>query len=101
MTCTTMVRSGGSSCLFLSFGGCGTNASRPFGVSGVMTMKMISSTSITSTMGVTLMSELYAWFFFANAMCQAPRVLPAAALLQEVVHQFAGGVVHFHVKRFH
>src|SRR5438270_5309726 len=56
MTCTTMVRSGGSSCLFLSFGGCGTNASRPFGVSGVMTMKMISSTSSTSTNGVTLMS---------------------------------------------
>ena len=30
----------------------------PFCNMGVMTMKMISSTSITSTMGVTLMLEL-------------------------------------------
>ena len=30
----------------------------PFCNMGVITMKMISSTSITSTMGVTLMSEL-------------------------------------------
>src|SRR3982074_1396601 len=33
-------------------------ASRPFGVSGVMTMKMMISTSNTSIMGVMLMSAL-------------------------------------------
>ena len=54
-TWTTMVRS--LSCCFCGFfGGCGTKASRPFGVTGVMTMKMINSTSSTSISGVTLMS---------------------------------------------
>ncbi len=47
----------------------------PFCSIGVMTMKMISSTSITSTMGVTLMFE---FTFepssrFASAMVQSPR----------------------------
>src|SRR5581483_7563646 len=56
MSCTTMVRSIGSLCLVWSFGGCGTSASRPLGVSGVITMKMMSSTSSTSISGVTLMS---------------------------------------------
>src|ERR1035437_2013801 len=57
-TCTTMVRSllGGVFCW--SLGGWGTSASRPFGVSGVITMKMMSNTSKTSIIGVTLMSAL-------------------------------------------
>ena len=38
-------------------GGCGASTSRPCGVSGVITMKMISSTSSTSISGVTLMSH--------------------------------------------
>src|SRR5581483_4580525 len=38
MSCTTMVRSIGSLCLVWSFGGCGTSASRPLGVSGVTLM---------------------------------------------------------------
>src|SRR5947209_13167907 len=50
-----MVLSDGSGCLFL--GGCGTSASSPLGVRGVITMKMMSSTSSTSTSGVTLMSD--------------------------------------------
>src|SRR5205085_6347752 len=54
-TCTTMVRSFGGGCFCFSLGGYGTRASKPFGVSGVMTMKMISSTSSTSIRGVTLM----------------------------------------------
>src|SRR5580765_5652804 len=89
----------------------------PFWSIGVMTMKMISSTSITSTMGVTLMLE----FTFepssriANDIVQPPRYvrnrqctdarnrLPAdgSATLQEVVNQLAGAVVHFHVEGFH
>src|SRR5260370_853956 len=121
------------------------SASEPFGVSGVITMKMISSTSNTSTIGVTLMSEvtLAASFRFANAMefvscvrlpqrgdhlmllllpkicsveSQARRpslhrsnswvrtaaLGPAhAPALQEVVDQFARGIIHLHVDRFH
>src|SRR5437868_6398963 len=53
-----MVRSFGGGCFCWSLGGCGTRASRPLGVSGVMTMKMISSTSNTSISGVTFMSEV-------------------------------------------
>ena len=42
--------------VFWSFGGgWGTRASRPFGVNGVITMKIISSTSNTSISGVTFM----------------------------------------------
>ena len=49
----------------------------PFCNMGVTTMKMISRTSITSTMGVTLMSELTfaPSFRFANAIAVSP-VLP-------------------------
>src|SRR5260370_8224020 len=112
---------------------------------GVTTMKMISSTSITSTIGVTLMSEvtLAASFRFANAMefvscvrlpqrgdhlmllllpkicsvesqarrpslhrsnswVQTAALGPAhAPALQEVVDQFARGIIHLHVERFH
>src|SRR5690348_5410159 len=56
--CTTTVRSFGVVVCFWSFGGCGTSASRPCGVRGVITMKMISSTSSTSIRGVTLISAL-------------------------------------------
>src|ERR1035441_4883129 len=118
----------------------------PFCNMGVTTMKMISRTSITSTMGVTLISELIfaPSFRFANAIARYLRTsaaglfcsrgpnrlcahagkarrrkppapdkhltanqtepfLPSdvAALLQEVVDQFAGRVVHFDVERFH
>src|SRR5690349_14956938 len=38
-------------------GGCGTRASSPCGVSGVMTMKMMMSTSSTSIIGVILISD--------------------------------------------
>src|SRR6516225_8106351 len=87
----------------------------PFCSIGVMTMKMISSTSITSTMGVTLMLE---FTFepssrFARPIVQPPFIgirynctalrLPAdgSATLQEVVNQLARAVVHFHVEGFH
>jgi hypothetical protein len=39
-------------------GGCGTSVSRPFGVKGVMTMKMMISTRSTSIIGVILTSDL-------------------------------------------
>src|SRR5208337_5065604 len=49
-----------SGCCFWSFGGgWGTNASNPLGVSGVITMKMISSTSNTSISGVTFMFAVW------------------------------------------
>src|SRR6202011_6099048 len=89
---------------------------------GVMTMKMISSTSITSTMGVTLMSDTGggACFFSiydsslrreqhgVNRTRAAPEIqlarLPllhhgALRALQEVVDQLGARIAHLHVKR--
>src|SRR5690242_19613226 len=71
----------------------------PFCNMGVITMKMISNTSITSTMGVTLMLELtFAPSFLTEiAMlnsCGLPPRHAAAGALQEVIHQFARRVVH-------
>ena len=43
--------------LLVGGGGCGTSASSPFGVSGVITMKMMISTSSTSIIGVMLMFD--------------------------------------------
>src|ERR1700687_876683 len=66
-----MVRSG---VLFLGAfggGGGGISASRPFGVNGVITMKMMSNTNSTSMSGVTLMF----------ALCPPP--LPNAILMVE------------------
>src|SRR5579863_299939 len=54
-----MVRSGVSFFGAFGGGGCGTMASRPLGVSGVITMKMISRTSNTSMSGVTLIFALW------------------------------------------
>ena len=56
----------------------------PFCNMGVMTMKMISSTSITSTMGVTLMLELTLMPSFRNASAievQPPRRLETVSQL--------------------
>src|SRR5215470_10305936 len=45
-------------------GGCGTAASRPFGVNGVIVIKITSSTSRISMNGVTLISAFAEIFFF-------------------------------------
>src|SRR5207302_2205991 len=45
--------------LLLGGGGCGTSASNPLCVGGLMTMKMINNTSSTSINGVTLISEVW------------------------------------------
>src|SRR5579871_2232240 len=73
---------------------------------GVMTMKMMSSTSITSTMGVTLMLELTLLpsLRIASAISSNSSRLPLPAdltALQEIVDQLARAVVHFHVESFH
>src|ERR1051326_2037751 len=57
-TCTTTVRSV-SVLGWFGGGGCGTSASSPLGVSGVMTMKIIRSTRRTSMSGVTLISAVW------------------------------------------
>src|SRR6266852_5290681 len=57
-TCTTTVWfSSSTSCFWLGFG-CGTRVSSPLGVSGVMTMKMIRSTSKMSISGTTFISAI-------------------------------------------
>src|SRR5580692_4062364 len=71
INCTTIVRSGVLFLGALGGGGWGTSASRPFGVNGVITIKMMSSTSSTSISGVTLML----------ALCPPP--LPIAILMVE------------------
>src|SRR3954452_15805676 len=53
-----MVRSFCGGCFCGSFGGCGTRASRPLGVTGTMTMKIISNTSRMSIIGVMLISPI-------------------------------------------
>src|SRR6516165_10421770 len=53
-----MVRSFCCCCCWGFFGGCGTRASSPFGVTGTMTIKMINRTSRMSIIGVTLMSPI-------------------------------------------
>src|SRR5215469_2435343 len=74
----------------------------PFCNMGVITMKMISNTSITSTMGVTLMLELTLRPSFRTTIAMVLLLrLPPVAALQEIIHQFAGGVIHLHVERFH
>src|SRR5262245_66302694 len=57
-------------------GGCGTAASRPFGVNGVIVMKITSSTSRISMNGVTLMSALAEIFFFPFFMVVPPTFAP-------------------------
>src|SRR6266571_6373259 len=69
----------------------------PFWSMGVTTMKMIRSTRHTSTSGVTLMSDLTSP---AEPLptCMGPYPLPPdrdVLLLDEVVHQLGGRVVHF------
>src|ERR1700722_10994110 len=87
---------------------------------GVMTMKMMSSTSITSTMGVTLMSATGggAFFFsipksfrrrgaeykprpFRIQLASRTLLRGAGALhtLQEVIQKLGAGVTHLHVER--
>src|SRR5579863_2193257 len=63
---------------------------------GVITMKMIKSTSMTSTMGVTLISETAPsdWVFFGILL------LPALGALDEIVDQFGRGIVHLDIERF-
>src|SRR5208282_2512684 len=92
---------------------------------GVITMKMISSTSITSTIGVTLMSDVTegaSGFFIQNSsfsrsagarrpggaartgiqLAKGISLLTRAGFLRpldEVIEQLRTGVAHFHVKR--
>src|SRR5260370_14996823 len=54
-----MVRSGVLFLGALGGGGCGTSASSPLNVGGLITMKMINNTSNTSMSGVTLIFALW------------------------------------------
>src|SRR5579863_5206553 len=65
----------------------------PFDNMGVITMKIISSTSMTSTSGVTLISDTAAGALGLWAMLPSP-----AAALQEVINQLGRRVVHLHVE---
>src|SRR5215831_18948523 len=57
-------------------GGCGTAASSPFGVNGVIVMKITSSTSKISMNGVTLISALASIFFLTFFILVPPTCGP-------------------------
>src|SRR4029434_1988679 len=71
LTMIVLLRSFGSGGGLPGGGGCGTAASRPFGVNGVIVMKMTSNTSRMSMNGVTLMSPLGDAFFLATLLLMA------------------------------
>src|SRR5499433_1755353 len=74
VTCTTTVLFSRSwFCCWFGFG-CGTNVSKPFGVSGVMTMKIIKSTSKISMSGTTFISAI-------APPLLSPTCIPIASLL--------------------
>src|SRR5205085_1021044 len=79
-------------------GGCGTAASRPFGVNGVMVMKITSNTSRISMNGVTLISALAAIFFlpFFIVPCLLPADLVVQALGQHanLIYACVADIVH-------
>src|SRR3984893_2033945 len=144
VTATNSASSLSASCMSVGLLTLAISTGTPCCNMGVTTMKMMSSTSITSTIGVTLMSEVTfaASFRFANDMefrllralavadaklaggvpdvparldgrtpvppslsnswVQPSALGPAhAPALQEVIDQFARGVIHLHVERFH
>src|SRR5947207_115918 len=91
---TTCVRSGGGGS-FISSGGVSSGTRTPisFSISGVSTMKMIRSTSTTSTSGVMLMSERGPFL----APTSMPILAPALQLFggeRDALELGLGGEVH-------
>src|SRR4029453_8730321 len=103
----------GSSLRSLVLPALGSTTSTPFCSSGVITMKMISSTIMMSAMGVTLMFAIgppllpptaidMGWLLRASRR-RAPRrrarpLVARLALLDELVEQLRAGVVHLDVE---
>src|SRR5882757_1409715 len=81
MTETSSASSLSASCIGVGLFTLAMSTLMPFCNMGVITMKMISSTNITSTIGVTLMSELTLApsFRLANAIDFSVEQLPAAS----------------------
>src|SRR6185503_1663388 len=91
----------GSSLRSLVLPAFGSTTSTPFCSSGVITMKMISSTIMMSAMGVTLMFAIGPPLLPPTAidMLMAPSCVAARlALLDELVEQLRAGVVHLDVE---
>src|SRR5438552_3320613 len=105
---TTCVRSGGGGSVIWSGGmSSGTRTPISFSISGVSTMKMMSSTSTTSTSGVMLMSErtppllptsipiclrLHSRMLRGLERARVGERLVETAFLEEEVDQLVGGV---------
>src|SRR5215471_8070680 len=92
MTIVLFVSSGGGG--VPGGGGCGTAASSPFGVNGVIVIKITSSTSKISMNGVTLISALAEIFFFTFFIVVPPTCGPdrqcAPSTNQSGQHQHSG-----------
>src|ERR1700685_3647808 len=118
----TIASSLSSACIAMGFLVFTRSTLTPLVSMGVMTMKMMSSTSMTSTMGVTLMSATGggAFFFsipksfrrrgagnkprpFRIQLGESSRTLLRCAgapnALQEVIQKLGAGVAHLDVKR--
>src|SRR5437867_8085312 len=97
LTTTTRLSSSGGGGGWPGGGGCGTAASSPLGVSGVIVMKITSNTSSTSIKGVMLMSALAAIFFFLDLI---RRLLSPHLIVEPLgqqahfVHAGAPDIVH-------
>src|SRR5262247_1050536 len=96
----------------------GSRTSTPFCSSGAMIIMMMSSTSMTSTRGVTLMSALIApllptcidivttptrcvmcdWRLVISPITNRQSSVQLRRLLDEVIDQLRRGVVHLHVE---
>src|SRR5215469_2236146 len=79
--------------------GLGTRAistETPFDSKGVTTMKIISSTSMMSAMGMTFGAAITGGAFGLNGMT----LLLSAPASDEVIDQLHRGVVHLHVEGF-
>src|SRR3989442_183868 len=79
-------------------GGWGTAASSPFGVNGVMVMKMTSSTSRMSMNGVTLISALaeifFLPFFMVSVLLLADLIVLAFGQQTDLVDARVADIVH-------
>src|SRR5581483_11872748 len=91
------------SCFFSWCSVSGSSIFTPRWSIGVMTMKMMRSTSTTSTSGVMLISAFAVpvailssrrWWILWRVLCFAIGLLPVPALAQDVADQLRGDVVH-------
>src|SRR5271170_5190279 len=97
VTATMMASSRSALGIFSAFSALAMFTGRPFCNIGVITMKMISSTSMMSAIGMTFGAAITGGAFGLYPM----KLLLSAATGDEIVDQLHRGVVHLDVEGFH